>query len=86
MWLIFFTGWGPFCVIEGLLLTVLRKRGLAPPSWISIPLTVVLGLTWGRLFFFPPAVQSGLYEDSVKALGAAFASVTNSFAPAHVEL
>jgi hypothetical protein len=67
-WLIFFAAFGPICIGETLLLSPLRKRGLAPPSWISIPFTVLAGIYWGHLFFFPPAINSGLKDDVINAL------------------
>eukprot|EP00884_Botryococcus_braunii_P022808 jgi/Botrbrau1/9210/Bobra.0028s0006.2 len=86
MWMIFFTAWGPFIVIEQLLLSALRKRGLAPPAWLSVPLTLLLGLTWSHLYFFPVMMKSGIYDDALHSLHTTLEAITGAIPTGHTEL
>eukprot|EP00884_Botryococcus_braunii_P022810 jgi/Botrbrau1/9212/Bobra.0028s0008.1 len=85
-WMIYFTAWGPFLVIEQLLLSALRKRGLAPPAWLSVPLTLLLGLTWSHLYFFPVMLESGIYNDGVRSFRVMRDAITGSIAADRTEL
>eukprot|EP00884_Botryococcus_braunii_P022815 jgi/Botrbrau1/9217/Bobra.0028s0013.1 len=86
MWFVFFAGWGPICVVERLLLSVLRERGLAPPALISCPFTVVGGLLWADLFFFPALLKSSMLDDAVAAFSGLFASAVGASSALRAEL
>jgi hypothetical protein len=70
MWLIFFAGCGPICILEGYLLSMLKKRGIVLPWWFTIPATVFGGILWGHLYFFPPTVNSKLASDVINEVSA----------------
>lgn len=78
-WLVFFAGCGPICVLEGALLGVLKRKRLMPPIYLSIFLTLLFGMLWGHMFFFPPVINSGLAMDVVSAVGASLSSAVQSW-------
>jgi hypothetical protein len=86
MWGLFFTMWGPMCIAERVLLSVLRKNGLVPPSWISVPLTLVLSLAWGHACFFPVMKDPILYDPVYRMPYEVLNSALSFWSPIHWEL
>jgi hypothetical protein len=67
-WLAFFTVQGPVLLVESLGRRWLKLRGMAMPSFLSIPLTLGILLTLGDLLFFPDVTRMGIAGQIVQNL------------------
>lgn len=61
MWLLFFFIQAPIIIVERVVLTALKRRGVIVPDFVRNAITVVLVLSTGQRFFWPPGVRYVLH-------------------------
>lgn len=59
-WFLFFTIQAPITALESEIKRWAKRREIALPRWLSIPLTLGLMLVLADWFFFPPCLITGL--------------------------